>query len=201
MGDFHPYFISYSSILKKKAETLVIGDFGCGEARLAHALSSTCMKIHSFDLVALNDKVTVCDFTRTPLENESADIVVFCLSLMGTNLRYVNLVNIKRTLRYISEVYQGTLNHLYFFSRDYLKEANRVMKIGGILKIAEVESRFDGDGAITSFIQFCEKSGFSLKWKDLKKEYFYLFDFKKTSKFNKKKVMEVTLKPCLYKKR
>ena len=75
------------------------------------------------------------------------------------------------------------------------------MKIGGILKIAEVESRFDGDGAITSFIQFCEKSGFSLKWKDLKKEYFYLFDFKKTSKFNKKKVMEVTLKPCLYKKR
>ena len=66
---------------------LVIADFGCGEARLAHALSSSCKKIHSFDLVALNDKVTVCDFSRTPLENESIDIVVFCLSLMGTNLR------------------------------------------------------------------------------------------------------------------
>jgi len=73
--------------------------------------------------------------------------------------------------------------------------------MGGIFKIAEVESRFDGDGAIKSFVEFCEKSGFNLKWKDLKKEYFYLFDFKKISKFHKKKVIGVTLKPCLYKRR
>ena len=73
--------------MKKKCETLVIADFGCGEARLAHSLSSTCKKIYSFDLIALNENVTVCDFTRTPLENESIDIIVFCLSLMGTNLR------------------------------------------------------------------------------------------------------------------
>ena len=66
---------------------LTIADFGCGEARLAQALSSSCKKIHSFDLVALNDKITVCDFSRTPLANESVDIAVFCLSLMGTNLR------------------------------------------------------------------------------------------------------------------
>ena len=73
--------------MKKQCEKLVIADFGCGEARLAHALSSSCKKIYSFDLVALNQNVTVCDFTRTPLQNESIDIVVFCLSLMGTNLR------------------------------------------------------------------------------------------------------------------
>ena len=84
----HLLFLTpYSSILKRKLEDLVIADFGCGEARLAHALSSSCRKVYSFDLVALNDKVTVCDFTKTPLENESIDIAVFCLSLMGTNIK------------------------------------------------------------------------------------------------------------------
>ena len=73
--------------MKKTTDTLEIADFGCGEARLARALSSSCKKIHSFDLVALNDAVTVCEFSRTPLENQSIDIAVFCLSLMGTNLR------------------------------------------------------------------------------------------------------------------
>ena len=73
--------------MKRNCETLIVADFGCGEARLAQALSSSCKKIHSFDLVALNDKITVCDFSRTPLANESVDIAVFCLSLMGTNLR------------------------------------------------------------------------------------------------------------------
>ena len=73
--------------MKKKCDTLVIADFGCGEARLARALSSTCKKIYSFDLVALNDEVIVCDFSKTPLDNESVDVAVFCLSLMGTNIR------------------------------------------------------------------------------------------------------------------
>ena len=66
--------------MKRNCETLIVADFGCGEARLAQALSSSCKKIHSFDLVALNDKITVCDFSRTPLANESVDIAVFCLS-------------------------------------------------------------------------------------------------------------------------
>lgn len=37
-------------------------------------------------MVANNDLVTACDMSKLPLENESVDIVVFCLSLMGTNL-------------------------------------------------------------------------------------------------------------------
>ena len=73
--------------MKKTTDRLEIADFGCGEARLARALSSSSKKIHSFDLVALNNEVTVCDFSRTPLEKESIDIAIFCLSLMGTNLR------------------------------------------------------------------------------------------------------------------
>ena len=89
----------------------------------------------------------------------------------------------------------------FIFFRDYLKEANRVLKLGGILKIAEVESRFHGEMDIDSFIAFVEKCGFNMKWKDLKKKYFYLMDFKKTSVYRKKKIPDVSLKPCLYKKR
>ncbi|KAI9255319.1 methyltransferase-domain-containing protein [Sporodiniella umbellata] len=81
----------------------------------------------SFDLVAKNAWVTACDISRLPLEAGSVDVAVFSLSLMGTN--------------YI----------------DFLKEAHRVLKPGGELKIAEVVSRFsDLDG----FISLLETLGF-----------------------------------------
>lgn len=73
----------------------VIADFGCGEARLA---SSVPHKVHSFDFIALNDNVKACDMAHTPLLANSVHAVVFCLSLMGTNLE------------------------------DYIIEANRVLK-------------------------------------------------------------------------
>lgn len=76
---------------------MIIADFGCGEAKLAESVPN---QVHSFDLVALNPRVQVCDMSKTPLTNESVDVVVFCLSLMGTNLQ------------------------------DYLIEANRVLKVG-----------------------------------------------------------------------
>ena len=80
------------------------------------------------------------------------------------------------------------------------QKANRVLKMGGVLKVAEVESRFEGATGVQDFIDFVEKMGFGLKWKDLNKEYFNLFDFKK-NKNNKKKAPEFELKPCIYKKR
>jgi len=73
----------------------VIADFGCGEARLATSVPHT---VHSFDFIALNDKVKACDMAHTPLLMNSVHIVVFCLSLMGSNLK------------------------------DYIIEANRVLK-------------------------------------------------------------------------
>ena len=73
----------------------IIADFGCGEARLAESVPQ---KVHSFDLVAVNDKVKACDMAHTPLLMNGCNVVVFCLSLMGTNLA------------------------------DYLMEANRVLK-------------------------------------------------------------------------
>ena len=38
-----------------------MADFGCGDAQLAQSVPH---KVHSFDLVALNDHVTSCDMSQ-----------------------------------------------------------------------------------------------------------------------------------------
>jgi hypothetical protein len=62
----------------------VIGDFGCGEARLAEAVSDR-HTVYSFDHVAVNDDVVACDMAHVPLEDEVLDVAIFSLSLMGAN--------------------------------------------------------------------------------------------------------------------
>jgi ribosomal RNA-processing protein 8 len=82
-----------------------IADFGCGEAQLAKDLLSYRIKnnicggtgcnntiisndycpyqVYSFDLISPNDYVTACDMAHVPVDNETIDIGIFCLSLMG----------------------------------------------------------------------------------------------------------------------
>lgn len=153
--------------IKKMPKDYIIADFGCGEAKLA---DSVPQKVHSFDLVAMNDKVTACDMAHTPLLTSGVNVIVFCLSLMGTNLA------------------------------DYLLEANRVLKKSGIMKIAEVESRFDN---IEDFNNLVASYGFVNTWHDVSNDLFYFLDFKKDKDIDKarKKLPAIQLKPCLYKKR
>ncbi|XP_065086049.1 ribosomal RNA-processing protein 8 [Ochlerotatus camptorhynchus] len=145
----------------------VVADFGCGEARLAEAIEQ---KVYSLDLVAANNSVIACDMAHTPLETNSINVAVFCLSLMGTNLR------------------------------DFLLEANRVLKVGGLLKIAEVSSRYNN---VKEFIDCVHKCGYLLDNKDLNHKLFYFFNFKKVRSVDKSsfKGKHFSLKPCLYKKR
>ncbi|XP_047356179.1 ribosomal RNA-processing protein 8 isoform X2 [Vespa velutina] len=153
--------------IKNMPNDYIIADFGCGEAMLAASIQQ---KTHSFDLISVNEKVQACDMSHTPLLTNSVHIVVFCLSLMGTNLG------------------------------DYILEANRVLKKDGILKIAEIESRFDH---IEDFIKLLNDYGFMNTWKDLSQNLFYFLDFKKIKDIttNKNKLPMITLKSCLYKKR
>lgn len=44
-----------------RSSALIVADFGCGEARIANEVPNT---VHSFDLVAVNDMVTVCDIAK-----------------------------------------------------------------------------------------------------------------------------------------
>merc|ERR1712071_416483 len=96
-----------------------------------------------------------------PLENRSVNVVIFCLSLMGTNVN------------------------------DFLIEANRVLTVGGMLYIAEVESRCQDVKAFTKSIGKFES----------KHQYFFLAKLTKTHNTSKKFALpRVQLKPCLYKK-
>eukprot|EP00435_Cladocopium_sp_Y103_P035473 s1409_g9.t1 len=61
----------------------VIGDFGCGDARLALELKDRT--VHSFDLVQINSRVTACNLAAVPLPKASLDVAIFCLALMGTD--------------------------------------------------------------------------------------------------------------------
>ncbi|HXW11662.1 MAG TPA: DEAD/DEAH box helicase family protein, partial [Nitrososphaeraceae archaeon] len=62
---------------------LIIGDFGCGEAKILEAFGDS--RVYSFDHVAVNNKVKACDMKSVPLPDEAIDIAVFSLSLMGRN--------------------------------------------------------------------------------------------------------------------
>ena len=65
-------------------EGLVVGDFGCGEAFIAEAVSDR-HQVHGFDHVAINDRVVACDIAHVPLDDGALDVAIFCLSLMGAN--------------------------------------------------------------------------------------------------------------------
>jgi ubiquinone/menaquinone biosynthesis C-methylase UbiE len=71
-------------------------------------------RVYSFDHVAINDKVTVCDMKRVPLADEALDVAIFALSLMGKNWLY------------------------------YIKEAKRCLVTKGILIIAETTKSLKG---------------------------------------------------------
>ena len=60
----------------------MVADFGCGEAKISSCIRNV---VHSFDLVALNDRVTVCDMSHVRFTSLS-------LSLLA-NLSQNNLLN------------------------------------------------------------------------------------------------------------
>lgn len=88
---------SSNNLCISRPQNFIIADFGCGDAKLAKSVPH---KVHSFDLVSTDDSIIACDMANVPLKTVSVDVAVFCLSLMGTNLK------------------------------DYFREANRVLKPG-----------------------------------------------------------------------
>ena len=69
----------------KQHSGYVIGDFGCGEAKIAEQVGDR-HTVHSFDHVAISDDVVACDMAHVPLEDETLDVAIFSLSLMGSNI-------------------------------------------------------------------------------------------------------------------
>ena len=156
------------SYLNSLTADLIVVDLGCGEARLALEVEQ---KVTSFDLVALNRRVTACDMRDLPLETASVDISVFCLSLMGTN------------------------------TGEFLMEGRRILRHRGELIIAEISSRFENiDQFIASVEQLSFKLVSREQLTDMfilmifrkKKGKIYSQAVEQE---------QFSLKPCLYKKR
>eukprot|EP00967_Tisochrysis_lutea_P115900 scaffold186121_cov27-Tisochrysis_lutea.AAC.1 len=125
-------------------------------------------KVLSFDLVAGKPHVTACDAASLPLPDGSLDAAIFCLALMGSN--YV----------------------------DFLREAYRVLKLSGMLRIAEVSSRFHN---IDAWVKMMTGSlGFELVERDESNTHFLHFLFRKVETLQRDAGI-VPLKPCLYKRR
>ncbi|KAF9008921.1 methyltransferase-domain-containing protein [Cyathus striatus] len=179
----------YISVLSGYPDKKVIADLGCGDAALARALIPKGKVVLSFDLVSDSAYVVEADIcSRIPLpgsedhtkklsigEGHVVDVVVCALSLMGVNWP------------------------------NCIREAWRILKPDGELKIAEVASRFTDVSAFESLIT---SIGFRLKSKDDSNTHFTLFEFRKVprkEKLDKEWAKIVAggsiLKPCEYKRR
>jgi superfamily II DNA or RNA helicase len=88
-------------------------------------------KVYSYDHVAVNPSVIACDMANTGADSDILDVAVFSLSLMGVNWE------------------------------DYLKEAFRMVKAGGLLKIAEPASNWESD-SFTRLKGGIQRAGFEL---------------------------------------
>ena len=116
--------IPYEEMIRwcRQRSGYVIGDFGCGEAKLAEAISDR-HTVHSFDHVAMNDGVISCDMAHVPLEDETLDVAIFSLSLMGANFA------------------------------DYIREAYRTLKLDGQLHVIEATDRFTDRGRFAKSLE------------------------------------------------
>lgn len=157
---------------------VVIADMGCGEAQLSLDVSKFLsngnnkksknnkgksqrkpnIKVHSFDLKKVNDRITVADIKNVPLPDNSCTIVIFCLALMGTNFL------------------------------DFIEEAHRILAPRGELWIAEIKSRFTENEKKTKeevgeeFVNAIKMSGFFHKDTDNSNKMFSRFEFFKPTK-------------------
>lgn len=179
----------YVTMLARYPPKTVIADLGCGDAALARALIPKDLSVLSFDLVSDGVYVIEADTcSKIPLpgsegaiteesngEGQIVDVVVCALSLMGTNWP------------------------------NCLREAWRILKPLGELKIAEVTSRFTDVGDFQSLVS---SIGFRLRSKNNDNTHFTLFEFTKLPRKGKAekewtKILSKagTLKPCEYKRR
>lgn len=92
-----------------KRKDFIVADLGCGQNLLKEEIKENT--VYSFDHHAIDSNVVACDIASVPIKDDSVDISVLCLALMGSN------------------------------SKDYIKEAYRITRPMGHLFIAEPKKK------------------------------------------------------------
>ncbi|KAK6798796.1 hypothetical protein RDI58_006499 [Solanum bulbocastanum] len=159
--------------LKDHSPSLIVADFGCGDARLARSVKN---KVWSLDLVAHDPSVIACDMSNTPLESSSVDVAIFCLSLMGTD-------------------YPSFLQE----ARRVLKPRGWLL----IAEVKSRLDPTTGGADPNNFLKAISELGFTIESKDFSNKMFVLFYLKKKEKRNSvdKEINWPELKACIYKRR
>lgn len=137
-------------------------------------------EVHSFDLKRINDKITVADIKNVPLEEGTCSVVIFCLSLMGTNFL------------------------------DFIKEADRILIKGGELWITEIKSRLSDPKCVDFIKAIETLGFKLRNFDDANKMFTKFEFYKPLKAVKTKQVDEIRngkaegewlLKPCIYKRR
>jgi ribosomal RNA-processing protein 8 len=85
---------------------------------------------------------------------------------------------------------------------DFIREAHRILKPGGALKIVEVRSRFEGNNNQQRFRDYLEACGFGIRAVDTMGDNKMFFDVECVKSGPCPKVRPLfALKACQYKKR
>jgi len=97
----------------KTKRTKKIVDMGCGKAFISkHFDNDIRFEFINYDHISINDKIISCDISKLPLEDDSIEICILCLSMWGSNCK------------------------------EYIKEAERVLESNGKLYIIEPTKRW-----------------------------------------------------------
>ncbi|KAL9035219.1 MAG: hypothetical protein Q9214_006688 [Letrouitia sp. 1 TL-2023] len=171
--------------LPRTRGTCGIMDLGCGDATFHKSLlpfaRSLDLKFHSVDLSQgdgpNSSLIDVDDIASLPLPDGSADIAIFCLSLMGTNwISFIEEAN--RTLRWGGECWVAEIKSRFGrVGRESLAETSRRQagKRGkaediddGELNVGRVEEESRDSGGkeetdVGAFVDVMRKRGFQLK--------------------------------------
>ncbi|MGY5151894.1 MAG: DEAD/DEAH box helicase family protein [Candidatus Nitrosopumilus sp. bin_6a] len=112
--------------IKKLSDRFIIGDFGCGEAKVAESIGS---RVINLDHVSIDSHVISCDMTDVSeyIKKGGLDVALFSLSLMGKNWQD-NLIEASRCLNesgllFISETTKSLSSRLESI-RDEIKKLN-----------------------------------------------------------------------------
>ena len=127
------------NVIIKKLESIKrpkrITDRGCGQAFISKYFKqiNPNLEFINYDHISTSDDIIACDATKTELEDNSVDIDILCLAIMGCN------------------------------KEDYIKESYRILDPQGWLYVAEPTKKWSDTDTYGNIIEGTNTNAYKLK--------------------------------------